>query len=194
VRGELGTMALVPQVVDAVTPVPVIAAGGIADRRGVAAALSLGATGVWVGTRFLAATEANIHPLYRDLVLAASGSDTVYSELFDIGWANAPMRTLRNSTVDAWERAGRPPPAKRPDQGKVVARRADGTPVPRYHFASPTRDTTGDIEAMALYAGEAVRLVRSHEPAAAIVDDLAPGLCSAHREPGHFRAHEQGLR
>jgi nitronate monooxygenase len=153
----------------------VIAAGGIADRRGVAAAFSLGASGVWVGTRFLAANEANIHPVYRDLVLAASGSDTVYSELFDIGWANAPVRTLKNSTVHAWERAGRPQ-SKRPDEGKVIAQRADGTPVPRYHFASPTRGTKGDIEAMALYAGEVVGLVQSNEPAAAIVDELAAGL------------------
>ena len=73
VRGELGLMALVPQVVDAVAPVPVLAAGGIADARGVAAALALGAKGVWVGTRCLAAEEANIHRAYRDRVFAVAG-------------------------------------------------------------------------------------------------------------------------
>src|SRR6185437_9240856 len=73
VRGQLGLITLLPQVVDAVAPIPVLAAGGIADRRGVAAAVALGASGVWVGTRFLAAEEANIHPAYRARVLGSSG-------------------------------------------------------------------------------------------------------------------------
>ena len=77
-EARLGLMALLPQVVDAVAPVPVLAAGGIADARGVAAALALGANGVWVGTRFLAADEANIHRVYRERVLASSGDDAVY--------------------------------------------------------------------------------------------------------------------
>src|SRR5581483_7738455 len=82
VRGEMGLMALLPQVVDAVSPVPVLAAGGIADRRGVRAAFALGAAGVWVGTRFLAADEASIHPCYRDRVFASDGDDTVCAKLF----------------------------------------------------------------------------------------------------------------
>lgn len=176
VRGELGTMALVPQVVDAVAPIPVLAAGGIADRRGVTAAIALGAAGVWVGTAFLAAREANIHPIYRDLLLAASGDDTLCSGLFDLGWPDAPVRTLRNSTVQEWEAAGRPSPPDRPGEGDVVAHRADGSPVPRYHFGSPTSVVRGEIEAMALYAGEGVGLVREVRPAAAIVAELAAGL------------------
>lgn len=183
VRGELGSIALVPQVVDAVGSLPVVAAGGIADRRGVAAALSLGAAGVWVGTRFLAAAEANIHPLYRDQVIAASGHDTVHSELFDVGWPEAPLRTLRNSTVRRWTDAGRPPPPERPQEGEVVARRGDGSPIPRYHFWSPTRDVVGEVEAMALYAGEAVGLVRRVEPAAAIVAELALGWSGRPTQP-----------
>src|SRR6202021_2169731 len=108
VRGEMGTMPLVPQVVDILGELPVLAAGGIVDRRGVAAAMALGARGVWVGTRFLAATEANIHPQYRQLVLTSHGDNTLYSELFDIGWPNAPLRTLQNATTRNWEAAGRP--------------------------------------------------------------------------------------
>ena len=176
VRGELGTLTLVPQAVDAVTPIPVIAAGGIADRRGVAAALALGAAGVWVGTRFLAAIEANIHPRYQELVLAASGDDTLYSSLFDIGWPDAPLRTLKSATTDRWEAAGRPPPPQRPGEGEVVATRADGTEIKRYAFSSPGRDVTGDVEAMALYAGQAVGLVRKREAAAEILSELAEGL------------------
>lgn len=176
VRGNLGTIALVPQVVDAIDPLPVIAAGGISDSRGVAAALALGAAGVWVGTRFLTAVEADIHPEYRELVLRASGDDTLYSSLFNVGWNHAPLRTLKNSTVLQWERAGRPQPPNRPEEGAMIATREDGSGIPRYHFASPTRDVKGQVEAMALYAGECVGLVRSTEPAARIVRELAKGL------------------
>jgi nitronate monooxygenase len=176
VCGELGLMALLPQVVDAVAPLPVLAAGGIADRRGVAAALALGAAGVWVGTRFLAAEQANIHAAYRERVLASNGDDSLYSTVFDIGWPNAPLHSLRNSTVARWEQAGKPNPPARPGEGDVIAHRADGAAVCRYHFSSPTRDVTGDAEAMALYAGEAVGLVRAIAPAASIVEELASGF------------------
>jgi nitronate monooxygenase len=173
VRGGLGTMALVPQVVDAVTPLPVLAGGGIADRRGVKAAIELGAAGVWVGTRFLAAREANIHADYLARVLASSGEDALYSEIFDVGWPNAPLRSLKNATTRNWEAAGRPLAPNRPGEGEILAKRADGTGIPRYHFASPTREGVGDADAMALYAGEAVGLVNSVAPARTIVEELA---------------------
>jgi nitronate monooxygenase len=176
VRGQLSLFALLPQVVDVVAPLPVLAAGGIADRRGVSAALALGAAGVWVGTRFLAAEEANIHPAYRGRVLASSGDDSVYSDVFDIGWPNAPARSLRNTTISRWEAAGRPCKPHRPGEGDVVAHRADGSGVTRYYFSAPTRDIMGNAEAMALYAGEAVGLVSANKRAAAIVDELAAGL------------------
>ena len=122
IRGTVATMPLVPAVVDAVSPVPVVAAGGIADGRGLAAALALGAAGVWIGTRFLASHEATIHARYRERLLQASENDTVFLEnLFDIRWPNAPHRTLRNQTVDAWEEAGRPSTGKRPGEGEVIA-------------------------------------------------------------------------
>lgn len=179
VRGTQGTMTLVPEVVDAVTPLPVVAGGGIADRRGVAAAFALGAAGVWVGTRFIAAREADAHATYQESIVGARGADTVLSTLFDIGWPDAPMRTLRNSTVRAWEAAGRPTPANRPNEGEVIGRRGSGPQqrtLPRYHFGAPTRDAVGEIEAMTLYAGESTGLVRCVESAAAIVAELAAGV------------------
>jgi nitronate monooxygenase len=179
VRGELGTMTLVPQVVDAVAPLPVLAGGGIADRRGVAAAFDLGAVGVWVGTRFLAAQEANIHVDYQQRVVTASADDTLYSKLFDIGWPNAALRSLKNSTTDGWERASRPAAPNRPGEGDIIARRPDGTAIPRYFFGSPTRDVEGEAEAMALYAGEGVGLVRSIQPAAVIFEELASAIPKA---------------
>jgi nitronate monooxygenase len=173
VYGDLGTMTLVPQVVDAVAPLPVVAGGGIADRRGVKAAMDLGAVGVWVGTRFLAAREANIHPDYLARVLASTSEDALYSQVFDGGWPDAPLRSLKNSTTRNWEAAGRPLPPYRPGEGEIVAKRPDGTGIPRYHFGSPTREVVGDAGAMALYAGEAVGLVHSVAPARAIVEELA---------------------
>jgi nitronate monooxygenase len=78
-------MPLVPRVVDAVPETPVIAVGGIADGRGVAAALTLGADGAWLGTRFLATAEARVHRRYRDRVTDAEETETVYGTPFDEG-------------------------------------------------------------------------------------------------------------
>jgi nitronate monooxygenase len=172
--GEVSTLALVPAVVDAVE-VPVIAAGGIADGRGLAAALALGADGVWVGTRFVLAAEASVHPYYRERLLAAAETDTYYSELFDANWHDAPHRTLRNTTIDRWELAGKPPSGQRPGEGEELGRRADGSPIFRYDSAQPTDSTSGDVEALALWAGQGVGVMHAVEPAEAIVRDMADG-------------------
>ena len=164
-------MALVPAVVDRVTPVPVLAAGGIADGRGLAAAMALGAAGAWIGTRFLASTEATIHPHYRDRLLAARETDTVYGTLFDVGWPGVPHRSLRNKTIEAWEAAGRPPPGKRPREGVVVAKSPDGDIV-AYQPHNPGAKDEGDIDALALWSGQGVGLVRRVQPAAEIVHEI----------------------
>jgi NAD(P)H-dependent flavin oxidoreductase YrpB (nitropropane dioxygenase family) len=160
-------------VVDAVGPVPVIAAGGIADGRGLAAALALGASGVWIGTRFLASKEAAIHPRYRQLVLQATEDDTVYlEELFNVGWPKAPHRVLRNSTVAAWEAAGHPATGQRPGEGEVVATSKSAGPIVRYRSYTPGPDAEGDIDALSLWAGQSAALVRKIQPAAEIVREI----------------------
>jgi nitronate monooxygenase len=169
VRGEVATLPLVPRVVDAAAPTPVVAAGGIADGRGVAAALALGAAGVWMGTRFMMSAEAATHPLNRDRLGRAQETDTVHTTLFDIGWPDAPHRALRNSTVARWEAAGRPPSGQRPGEGDVLGHTADGRPVVRYRSLNPAAGAVGDIEAMSLYAGQSVGLVTHTQPAADIV-------------------------
>jgi nitronate monooxygenase len=105
--GRVSTLPLVPAVVDAVAPLPVIAAGGIGDGRGMAAALVLGADGVWLGTRFEATPEAAVTPLYRERLLAAGTDETVLTETFDLAlkseWPDGiAMRTLRNRFTDEW--------------------------------------------------------------------------------------------
>jgi nitronate monooxygenase len=172
VRGTVTTLALVPRVVDAVDPVPVVAAGGIADGRGLAAVLALGAAGAWVGTRFLAAQESSIHDEYRRRLLEAVETDTYYGTLFDGGWPDAPHRALRNSTVEAWEAAGRPAPGERPGEEEEVAARGDGSPVKRYASSTPHSSMTGEIEALSNWAGQGVGLVTRVQPAAEIVREL----------------------
>jgi nitronate monooxygenase len=173
VRGTVATMPLIPAVVDAVSPVPVVAAGGIADGRGLAAALALGAAGAWIGTRFLASQESIIHPRYRELLLKANENDTVFESLFDIRWPKAPHRVLRNKTVEAWEAAGRPPSGQRPGEGDVIATSRAIGPIVRYQSYTPGADAEGDIDALSLWAGQSVGLVSRVQTAGDIVREIA---------------------
>jgi nitronate monooxygenase len=174
VRGTVATMALVPAVVDAVAPVPVVAAGGVADGRGLAAALALGAAGAWIGTRFLLSEEAAIHPRYREHLQRANENDTVYLDnLFDGRWPDAPHRVLRNQTIATWEAAGRPPSGKRPGEGEVIGTSRSVGPILRYQSYTPGADADGDIDAMALWAGQSVGLVSKLKPAGEIVREIA---------------------
>jgi NAD(P)H-dependent flavin oxidoreductase YrpB (nitropropane dioxygenase family) len=173
VRGTVASMPLIPAIVDAVGDVPVVAAGGIADGRGIVAALALGASGAWIGTRFLAAEEISIHDEYQRHVLSSSETNTVFAEeLFNIGWPNAPHRVLRNSTVDAWEAAGRPPPGQRPGEDEVVASSPEKGNVVRYSVTTPREGIVGDVEALPMWAGQSVGLVQKVQPAAEIVKEL----------------------
>jgi len=168
VWGEVSTMALVPAVVDAVGRTPVIAAGGIADGRGLAAVLALGASAGWMGTRFVASEEAGAHPEYLARILKARETDTLHSSLFDGGWPDAPHRTLRNETTSAWLAAGRPPRGARPGEGDVLATLAGGE-VKRYDSSSAKADLEGRIGELSLWAGQGVGLVHDVLPAAEIV-------------------------
>jgi NAD(P)H-dependent flavin oxidoreductase YrpB (nitropropane dioxygenase family) len=173
--GSVASLPLVPAVVDTVAPTPVIAAGGIADGRGLAAILALGAQAAWIGTRFLAATEANVHDEYQQQVLAASETDALYTTAFDGGWPGAPHRALRNSTLLTWQEAGSPAAPDRPGEDDVIAFRANGAAELRYGDALPLPGMTGNLEAMAHYAGQSAGLVRDVAPAATIVADLVAG-------------------
>jgi nitronate monooxygenase len=147
--------------------VPVIAAGGIGDARGVAAALAAGAAGVRMGTRFLAAMESGVHPRYREALIAASAADTVLTDEFREGWPDdiSMARVLRSSLE-----------AARQFDGEIVGEFTIGgmtEPVPRFGVPMPLATSTGTVEAMAMYAGESVRFVRAVEPAALIVRNIA---------------------
>src|SRR5262249_4887206 len=166
VRGRLGLLPLLGAVLDAVD-VPVIAAGGIGTARSVAAALAAGADAVRVGTRFVAAAESDAHPGYVDALVGARSEDTVLTEHFAVMWPGAPHRVLRSAVA-----------ASEAFPGEVVGEMelfGVRQPIPRSGVPCPTRGTTGETAAMALYAGESVGAVRGVKPAADIVRELIDG-------------------
>jgi nitronate monooxygenase len=173
VDSTIGNLALIPAVVDVAGTLPVVAAGGVADGRALAAVLSLGAAGAWIGTRFLLTHEANAHEHYQARLMSATEADTAFSTVFDIGWPDAPHRTLRNATVEMWEAAGQPRMGARPGEGDILGEYEDGTPIVRYAVGFPRPGASGDVDAMALYAGQGVGQVTSMRGAADVVRGLA---------------------
>ena len=174
VKSTVSLSALLPAVVEAVKPVPVIASGGIATGRGLVAALSLGAQGISVGTRFLASEEAFIPREYKERIVQSRAEDTIYCQLFDIGWP-APHRVLRNKAVAEWEAAGRATTGHRPGEGTVIGTLPRGgktLDVVRYSAMVPAPGFVGDLEYAALYCGESCSLVNDIKPAAQIVRDI----------------------
>lgn len=170
-QSDVATMPLVPNVADSVG-VPVIAAGGVGDGRGVASALALGADGAALGTRFLATEEANAHQAYQDRVLEAGETDTERTDVFDKGWPGRSHRVVRNSTVDEWDEAGRPEPGDRPGETDVVAAGGAREPITRYDEALATSDVKGRVEEMAMYAGQSAGLAHDVQPARLVVATL----------------------
>lgn len=176
VRGTTSLGALLPAVVAAVKPLPVLAAGGIATGAGLAAALAAGAQGAMLGTRFLASPEASATDEYKRRIVAANAEDTVHTTLFGVGWPDAPHRVLRNRAVAEWEAAGSPAPGARPGEGTAIGKVRLGSglvEVPRYSVMSPFASFEGDHELAALYAGESCSLVHDLRPAARIVREVA---------------------
>jgi NAD(P)H-dependent flavin oxidoreductase YrpB (nitropropane dioxygenase family) len=155
--GVMGTMPLVPMIVDAVRPLPVLAAGGIADGRGLAAAIALGADGVLIGTRLLATVEASIHPNFKQAIVESDGHDTDVSTIPDLisgrVWPGALARARRNALIGAW--SGRERELR--EQRASVAERA-----------AAAREA-GDAEWAVLYYGQDAGLIRSIEPAGDVI-------------------------
>jgi nitronate monooxygenase len=170
-RKRFAGPALLP-LLDAVlgaVSIPVIAAGGIASRRGVAAAFAAGASAVRIGTRFIASEESDAHPIWKRAVVAARAEDAVVSSAYNVGMpVPGPHRVLRGS-IEAAE-------ALEDDEVGVVRLAGAEIPVTRFAPNPPTRESTGVIEAMPFYAGQSAGAVAAIQPAAEIMADLAGGL------------------
>src|SRR4051794_1561389 len=161
-------LALLDGVLNSVS-VPVVAAGGIATARGVAAVLAAGADGARVGTRFIAAAESDAHPAWVEAVIAADANEAVVSTVFNAGLPEpGPHRVLRGS-IEAAE-------ALADTHAGVIRLAGLELPVPRFSPQPPTRESTGAIAAMPFYAGQSVGAVRAVQPAAEIVAELAAGV------------------
>ncbi len=171
--GRVGTMALVPQVVDAVAPIPVVAAGGIADGRGVAAALALGAEGVWCGTVFLATYEANLYDWQKQRILQATEEDTIVTRLY----SGKTMRNITNPLAEAWEALG----VKALPMGLQGLLIADLIASAR---------AAGKDELLMNAAGQAAGMITRLRPAREVVEDLVRGAVEVltQRLPAAVRA------
>lgn len=178
IEGTMSTLVLVPQVVSAVSPVPVAAAGGIANAPGAIAALAMGADAVVLGTRFLASHESRAHPDYKQRLLEAKGEDTQRTVLFGFGWPHAPHRALKTAFVEQWlddvER-GQEAREDEPVIGKSTICGAE-MPIQQFMGFPPNASSTGDIDLRCLLAGQNVGMVNDIKPAADIVAELMEGI------------------
>ena len=184
--GHVGWMAstpLIPMVVDAVSPIPVLAAGGFADGRGLVAALALGAQGIVLGTRFLATEELPLHPHYKKAIVESDGHDTQLSEIPDIAaglvWPGAMTRSRRNRFVERWA-------------GREWALRQSRAEVNQKLRAARE---SGDVEEGSLSMGQDAGLIHDIPPAADIVTRIAQEANEilANKLP-HFLTHDHETR
>jgi len=158
--GWMASMTVLPMIVDAVGSTPVVAAGGIADGRGLAAALALGAQGALLGTRFLATRESPLHPNFKQAVLDSDGHDTVLTEIPDVArdnvWPGAMARALRNEFIERW--AGR--------EWELRARQ------PEAAAALQKAQESGDAKNASLLIGQDAGLIRDIPPAGELVERI----------------------
>ena len=167
--GEVATMVLVLEIVDVVAPTPVLAAGGIARGRQIAAALALGAEGVWCGSVWLTTEEAETPPVVKDKFLAASSSDTVRSRSL----TGKPARMLRTAWTDEWVRRECPAPLGMPLQSAVVAE-----PQLRIFQAAGQPDAKAR-ELATYFVGQVVGSLNKVRPARSVVLDMVSEFIDA---------------
>ena len=160
--GDIATMVLVPEIVDAIAPIPVVAAGGIGRGRQLAAALALGAEGVWCGSVWLTTEEAETHPVVKQKFLAASSSDTLRSR----SRTGKPARQLRSAWTDEWDGTDSPGPLPMPLQPLLI-----GQATERINRAA--RDMDSGAGRLANYfVGQIVGSMNQVKPTARVVIEM----------------------
>ena len=186
VRGATASLVLLPQVAKAVS-CPVVASGGFATGASLVAALALGAAGIHCGTAFLATEESFAHAYHKGKVVEAQSGDTVHTDLFAINWPKgAPVRVIANSLTGAMgdHCFGHDPYARAPEP----IGEEHGRPVLRFSTDSPLRGMTGDLEAMALFAGQVTGQITDVPSAARRVEQI---MLEAKRVLGRLRSLEE---
>jgi len=169
--GEIGTMVLIPEIVDAVGPIPVLGAGGIGRGRQMAAAMALGAAGVWCGSVWLTTEEAETHPVVKKKFLAATSADTIRSR----SRTGKPARQLRTAWTDEWDNPETPMPLGMPIQPALVdeaLRRID---------RAAYRPGSGAEQLANYFVGQIVGAMNVSKPAAHVVFDMIEEFIEAAR-------------
>ncbi len=161
--GEIATMVLVPEIVDAIAPTPVLAAGGIANGRHIAAALALGAQGVWCGSVWLTTQEAETHPAVKEKFLAASSSDTLRSR----SRTGKPARQLRSAWTDEWEGPNSPGTLPMPLQPMLIAKASQ-----RVDRAAMNSTNKGAVELANYFVGQVVGSLNESISATRVVENM----------------------
>jgi NAD(P)H-dependent flavin oxidoreductase YrpB (nitropropane dioxygenase family) len=158
--GWMASLPLVPMMVRAVAPLPVLSAGGIADGRGLAAVLALGAEGVLLGTRFMATPEAPIHPNFKQAIVESDGHDTVLTEIPDLAtqrvWPGAMSRAKRNKFIEQWA-------------GREWALRQNAAEVGKQAAAARA---AGDVDYASISYGQDAGLIASIKNVKEVVQDI----------------------
>lgn len=161
--GDIATMVLVPEVVDAIAPVPVLAAGGIGNGRQVAASLALGAQGVWCGSVWLTTQEAETHPVVKEKFLAAGSSDTLRSR----SRTGKPARQLRSAWTDEWEGENSPGTLPMPLQPMLI-----GAASRRIDRAAMNPSNKGAVELANYFVGQVVGQLNESISATRVVEEM----------------------
>ncbi|MCO4821809.1 MAG: nitronate monooxygenase [Flavobacteriaceae bacterium] len=152
--------------------IPVLASGGISCGKDMHKYLALGASGVVMGSRFVASYESGAHPIYKDHLVNSKEDDTVLTVCMNKGWDNATHRVIKNSTFKMWESDGCAKTGSRPGEFDILGKNASAVNIERYSFSAPTAEVTGHIEAMTLYAGTSVNNINETKSASNIVKDI----------------------
>ncbi len=166
--GEIGTMVLIPEVVDAVAPLPVLAAGGIGNGRQIAASMALGAQGVWCGSVWLTTEEAETHPVVKEKFLAATSADTVRSRAS----TGKPARQLRTAWTDEWDDPTHPDPLPMPLHGMLIAE-AQG------RMRRSAASNEGARQLVNYFVGQVVGQMNQVKPARQVVLDMVDEFIDA---------------
>lgn len=187
VRGQVSSLVLLQEVVRKVD-CPVIASGGFASGAGLVAALALGAQGIHCGTAFLATQESFANAYHKDRIVAASSEDTVHTDLFALNWpTGAPVRVLHNSLTDKLNGKyfGHHP------HETLTQRIGDesGMPIFRYSTDSPLQSTQGQLEQMALYAGQVAGLIDDVPTAATLIESIVAEARRVLADLGYLNSH-----
>jgi nitronate monooxygenase len=165
VRGDTSLFGLLPEI-SALSPVPVVASGGITTGKGLVAALALGAQGVSCGTLFLATEESNAHDFHKEKIIRATAADTRLCYDFHRNWpVKAAVRVLKNIITE------NPYHDYKHFPDRAIGEQ-DGAPIYPFSTDSPLRNATGDLASMALYAGQGCGSVKQIKPAAVVIKDL----------------------